>query len=115
MQKTNRGKLSFWESVLHLDTEHFSQFSPLRLFTIMIASIFLAEVIAMIVVSFFESLPYYQTTLIDAGIMVILIFPILYWFSFRPLIQHIEKLQSAEKSLQLLSGVVEQTADRKSV
>lgn len=101
MQKANRGN----------STNRFNQFSPLRLFTIMIFGIFVAEVIAMIVVSFFQSLPYYQTTLIDAGIMVTLIFPMLYWFSFRPLIQHIERLQSAEKSLQLFSRVVEQTAD----
>ncbi len=106
MQKVNRGKPSFWESVLHFDQD-----SPMRLFTIIIASIFIAEIIAMVVVSFLDSLPYYQTTLIDAGIMVILIFPILYWYSFRPLLQQIEKLQLAEKSLQLLSSVVEQTAD----
>lgn len=111
MQKINRGKRSFWESVLHLDTEHFNQFSPLRLFTIIIFSIFIAEIIAMIVVSYLDSFAYALVTLVDAGIMVILIFPILYWLSFRPLLQQIGKFQSAEKSLQLLSSVVQQTAD----
>ncbi len=111
MQSESRGKRSIPQSVPNTVSNRFSHFSPLRLFSIMIASIFFAEIIAMIVVYFINSLPYYETTLVDAGIMVILIFPILYIFSFRPLIQHIEKLELAEKTLQLLSNVVEQTAD----
>lgn len=94
-QKTN----SFLRSILS-DSDRFGHASPLRLFSIIIASIFFAEIVAMIVVRFIEPLPYYQTTLIDAGIMTVLIFPFLYLFSFSPLLQHIEKLRKAEQALQ---------------
>lgn len=74
--------------------------SPLRLFINISAAIFIAEIIAMVVVYYIKPLPYYQTTLIDAGIMIILIFPFLYFLSIRPLIQHIEMRRLAEHSLQ---------------
>jgi PAS domain S-box-containing protein len=73
--------------------------SPFRLFFITITCIFVAEIFAMALVSLVPTLAYSTTTLIDAGIMVILIFPILYIFSFRPLIQHIRKLQQVERAL----------------
>lgn len=111
MQNESRGKQSISPAIANTDSDRSSRFSPLRLFIIIIASIFFAEIIAMVVVYFISPLPYKMITLIDAGIMVILIFPVLYTFSFRPLIQHIEKLELAEKTLELLSNVVEQTAD----
>ena len=73
--------------------------SPLRLLIITIAAIFVAEIVAMIVVSDLQWLPYYQITLVDAGIMTILIFPVLYLFSFHPLIRQMDKSRQAEKSL----------------
>jgi len=76
-----------------------AQLSPLRVFIIMIAAIFVAEVVAMIAVYFIEPLPYQLTTLVDAGIMTILIFPVLYYFSFRALIREMKKSWQAEESL----------------
>jgi PAS domain S-box-containing protein len=73
--------------------------SPLRLLVITIVAIFVAEVVAMIVVYELPVLPYYQLTLVDAGIMTIMIFPVLYFFSFRPLIRQMEKSWRAEESL----------------
>ena len=81
-----------------------AQLSPLRIFIIMIAAIFVAEVVAMIAVYFIEPLPYHLTTLIDAGIMTILIFPVLYYFSFRPLIREMKKSWQAEESLLTSAG-----------
>ena len=79
----------------HSDTH----ISPLRLFIIASTAIFIAEVVAMIVVYFIEPLPYHLTTLVDAGIMTILIFPVLYYFSFLPLIRQMQKSWQAEESL----------------
>ncbi|HEX5838859.1 MAG TPA: GAF domain-containing protein [Anaerolineales bacterium] len=73
--------------------------SPIRLFLTITAGIFIAEVIAMAVVYYLPNIPYYQTTLIDAAIMVTLIFPFLYFFSVRPLVQHIDMRRWAEQSL----------------
>lgn len=74
--------------------------SPIRLFLTITTGIFIAEVIAMAVVYQLPEIPYYQTTLIDAAIMVTLIFPFLYFFSVRPLVQHIDMRRRAEQSLQ---------------
>ncbi len=75
-------------------------FSPLRFLFITIGGIFLAEVLAMIVLTQFSELPYYQQTLLDATIMVIMIFPLVYYFSLRPLLLHIEKHKQMEVALQ---------------
>jgi hypothetical protein len=55
-------------------TERNGGFSPFRLFFITITCIFVAEIFAMAVVSLFPALAYSTAALIDAGIMVILIF-----------------------------------------
>ena len=75
------------------------RFSPLRFLVITMIAIFVAEVIAMIVVYFFQSLPYPITVLIDASIMLLMITPVLYFLSFHPLLRHIEKRQRAEQAL----------------
>jgi len=75
------------------------RFSPLRFLIITIGGIFLAEVIAMTLLLNFRHLPYYLQTLLDASIMIVMIFPVVYFLSLRPLIQHIEKQQETEKAL----------------
>lgn len=77
--------------------EHFSY---LRLFFFLVISVFLAEVVAMILISELPPLPYEYVTLIDAGTMTVLIFPLLYYLSFRPLIRHINKRQQAENAVE---------------
>lgn len=74
-------------------------FSAVRFLIITIGGIFLGEVIAMIVIQVFDSLPYYQQILLDASIMSILVFPVVYYFSLRPLIRLIEKQQRIETAL----------------
>lgn len=73
--------------------------SPLRLLVTIIVGIFMAEVVAMLVVYLLRPLPYIRLTLIDAGIMTVLIFPLLYFLSFRPLLQYIEKSRQADAAL----------------
>lgn len=75
------------------------RFSPLRFLIVTIGGIFLAEVIAMILLLEFRSLPYSLQTLIDASIMIVMIFPLVYFISLRPLIHHIERQQLAEQAL----------------
>ena len=74
-------------------------FSPARFLIITIGGIFLAEVIAMIFIYGLPHLPYYHQVLLDASIMVVLIFPILYYFSLKPLLLYIEKLQRLGNAL----------------
>ena len=75
------------------------RFSPFRFLMVLIAGIFLAEVLAMIIVHGLEPISYYYLTLFDALIMVVAIFPIVYFLTLRPLIKHIEWRRQAEKTL----------------
>lgn len=74
--------------------------SPLRLFAVIIAAVFLAEVIAMIIVYLLMPLPYHITVLIDASIMTVLIFPVLYFLATRPFLKHIRQRAQTENILQ---------------
>ncbi len=100
MQKQNQAIPFSQPSVPDRNVNRFGHLSPWRLFLIIISSIFFAEVFAMLVVYLLPPHSYILMTFIDAGMMVVLIFPILYWFSFRPLIRQIEKLQDAETKLE---------------
>lgn len=83
--------------VEELSQEHFSS---LRLLFFLVISVFLAEVVAMIVVYELPPLRYEYVTLIDAGIMTILIFPMLYFLAFQPLVRHISRRRQAEKAVE---------------
>lgn len=89
--------------------------SPFRLFWIMIVAIFLAEVFAMILIDIISKstsrpIPYFQITLIDAGIMTILIFPVLYSFSFHPLVRHYEAERDAHQMTETMRAVSQSLA-----
>ena len=74
-------------------------FSPLRFLIITIGGIFLAEVMAMILIFPFREMPYHLQAIFDATIMVLMVFPLVYSFSLRPLISHIEEQRRAEEAL----------------
>ena len=63
------------------------RFSPVRFLAILLGGIALAEVIAMIVVYFVQDWPYPQQVFLDATVMIVIIFPLLYYWSFKPLLQ----------------------------
>ena len=73
--------------------------SPWRLLFITICSIFAAEIAAMLVVYFLRGLSYSVATLVDAGLMVLLIFPVLYIFSLRPMLQETLSLERTQREL----------------
>jgi len=75
--------------------------SPRYTLIITVLGIAVAEVIAMIVVYFFRSsLPYYQQVILDATVMTVIIFPLLYFLSTRPLLKHIRQQTQTENILQ---------------
>jgi len=74
---------------------------PLRFLATLVGGIGLAEVISMLVIYFVkQDTPYSLQTLVDTGIMIILIFPLLYSLSFRPLMGQIEQRKQNEARLQ---------------
>jgi PAS domain S-box-containing protein len=76
------------------------RFSPFAILLITIIGIAVAETFAMVVVYFFRDLPYPQQVLIDAAVMTVIIFPILYFLSFRPILRHIRQRHKVERILQ---------------
>jgi PAS domain S-box-containing protein len=74
--------------------------TPLRFLAIIITGISIAETIAMIVVYFYRFLPYPQQVLLDALVMVIIISPLLYLLSTKPLLQQIKQRAQTERLLQ---------------
>ncbi len=75
------------------------RFSRIRFLVILIGGIALAEVVSMAVVYFFRDWSYYLQILLDASIMVVLIFPVIYLFSLRPLLLNVEQRKQNEGQL----------------
>jgi PAS domain S-box-containing protein len=87
------------------------RFSPLRISALLLVIIFLAEVVSMVIV-YYVKLPNYPVeTLLDGFIMVILIFPGLYYLQLKPLMEEISERTRAESELRrtekLLGKVLE--------
>jgi PAS domain S-box-containing protein len=76
------------------------RYSPVAVLLITIIGIAVAEIIAMIFVYFQRHLPYYQQVLIDATVMTVIIFPMLYFLSFKPILEHIKQRHQVERILQ---------------
>lgn len=83
------------------------RYSPVSIFLITIIGIAVAEIIAMVVVYYQRQLPYYQQVAIDATIMLVIIFPLLYFLSFRPIILHIQQRHQVEQILQSRLRIVQ--------
>ena len=75
------------------------KYSPASILLITIIGIAMAEIVAMIVVYYQRHLPYYQQVAIDATVMTVIIFPILYFLSFRPILRHVQQRYQVEQVL----------------
>ena len=90
-------------NILHATNELLrirGRFSPGRILAITIGGIALAEVFSMIVVYYVRDWPYYQQVLFDAAVMTAIIFPLLYFLSFKPLLLQIQQRYQSESIIQ---------------
>jgi signal transduction histidine kinase len=91
------GKLKFFKfpkAILH------KEYSPRRILFILIISLFFSEVVAMLLVKYFgSSLTTLQEVLIDALVLTLLVFPAIYFFTFRRLLANLAERQEAEIAL----------------
>lgn len=87
-------------------------FSPYHILAITIGGIFIAEIVAMIVIYLLPSLSYPVRTLVDAAIMTALIFPVVYVFTFRRL--HIQ-LESERESAAALRRAYDQLRELEAI
>ena len=81
--------------------------SPQRILLVLVAGIFLSEVVEMLLVDWLDSVaPLSHTVeiLLDALVMVVTAFPMIYYLAFRNLLRHIEERKRSEA---LLSNVLE--------
>lgn len=83
------------------------RYSPGSILLITIIGIAVAEIFAMVVVYFLQQLPYYQQVFIDAAIMTVIIFPLLYYLSFRPILLHVQQRSQVERILQSRLRIVQ--------
>jgi len=75
------------------------RYSPGFILLITIIGIAVAEIIAMVFVYFQRDSPYYQQVILDATVMTVIIFPILYFLSFKPILQHVQQRYQVEQVL----------------
>jgi diguanylate cyclase (GGDEF)-like protein/PAS domain S-box-containing protein len=82
---------------------------PLYLIIVTLLSIFLAEILVMCILSILPPLSIFSEALMDASLLIFIIFPMLYFFIFKPLREHAEvKTRQSEKKYHSL---VESTDD----
>ncbi len=81
------------------EDKRFPWASPFRLLTTIAAAIFVVEAFNMVALHLLPPLPLAVEVIGDALILIILTFPVLYYFSYKPLLQHIEKRRAAESAL----------------
>jgi signal transduction histidine kinase len=91
---------------------------PVRLLLLMALSIFLVDAVVMIIISLLR-LPARVGVLLDPVLLIVIISPMLYYYLFRPLLQHInermrmeESLKETEKHLRRLSAQLLSTQEQ---
>lgn len=83
--------------------------SPVRLILSLSALIFLAEIVSMIVIYFIPLPNYLATTLLDGMIMTALIFPGLYIFQLKPIMNQNERRAQVEQALRANEDLLRRT------
>ncbi|MFQ6678072.1 MAG: PAS domain S-box protein [Fidelibacterota bacterium] len=73
--------------------------TPKRIILILGITIFAVESILMFFLTYFQSIPLWLEGLIDSTILVILVFPILFYYVLKPMITEIDQRTKAEKEL----------------
>ncbi|MEW6066954.1 MAG: PAS domain S-box protein [Nitrospirota bacterium] len=75
--------------------------SPVRLFIIVIFSVFVTEAFIMFILSFLPPLSTWMWAMLDATLLIILLSPAIYFFVFQPLILHITQRKQAEEETKI--------------
>lgn len=86
---------------------------PMRVLFLMVLSIFVGEICVMFVLHFWPNLPVFPEAMIDATLLIIILSPTFYLFSYRPIIQNIQQrnmimaelVESEERLHQALQAV----------
>ncbi|NQU12897.1 MAG: PAS domain S-box protein [Desulfobacteraceae bacterium] len=82
--------------------------SPFRLLILTSFTIFFSELIVMVGFHFLPSFPVWFKVLSDSILLIILVSPAVYFFLFRPLVQHMNERDKAEEELRKARDNLEQ-------
>lgn len=77
------------------------------LLVVLTGSVFLTEVLVMLLLTALPSLPRLASVLLDATLLSALLFPVFYFFVFRPLLRNITDLRQAEDQLRVAAVAFE--------
>ena len=73
--------------------------SPIRLLVLIAITIFVAHTFLMFLFAFLPQFATWDESIIQSTVFLVLLFPILYFYSFRPLILHITERGEAEEAM----------------
>jgi signal transduction histidine kinase len=73
--------------------------SPFRLLLLIMCAVFVGETTVMIILAFMPDSPVWSEALFDSAMLVVLLFPVLYFFIFRPFVHQIDYLNKAEQAV----------------
>ncbi len=71
--------------------------SPIRLLGLIAATLFVTHTLAMVMFALLPQFPMWTESLIESIFLLILLFPVLYFLSLRPLLMHIAERERAEE------------------
>ncbi len=87
--------------------------SPFLLLFALAFSIFICEALVMKLTFALSPLSSWFQTLLDSALLTVLLFPALYFFLFRPLIQHINARKKAEEALKRENSDLERRVEER--
>lgn len=73
--------------------------SPVRILVVIALSIYIAEIIVMLILAQMPELPILTEAIVDSTFLIILVSPALFYFLLLPIIRHVRKREQAEASL----------------
>jgi len=79
---------------------------PSRFIVLIIAGLFISEVISMGTIALFDSISYITLTILDASLLILLATPLLYYFSLRPLLKVIAEREAEIVQRQIIERLL---------
>lgn len=73
--------------------------SPIRLLILIALTIFFTHLFTMVLFAVLPRFAMWVESAVQSGLLLVLLFPVLYFFSFRPLILHITEREQAEEAM----------------
>ena len=74
---------------------------PITLLIIIISTVFASATIINLILSIFPPLSPDKLALLDAGLLTVILFPVIYYFVFEPLTSYIEEVEKSKDALQV--------------